>query len=42
MTDWIQFWQHFEKTIDKCKNYAAITKFIYLRELLTNQARTEI
>ena len=42
VTDWVQFWEQFEKKIDKCKHYAAITKLSYLRELLSNQPKTEI
>jgi hypothetical protein len=40
--DWVRFWEQFEEEIDKCKQYAPITKFSYLRELLTTQPKMEI
>ena len=40
--DWLRFWQQFEEEIDKCTNYAAITKFSYVRELLSDQPKSEI
>jgi hypothetical protein len=40
--DWVRFWEQFNEEIDKCKYYAPITKFFYLRELLTAQPKTEI
>ena len=39
---WFRFWQHYEEEIDKCTGFAEITKFSYLRELLTEQAKSEI
>ena len=42
ITDWVRFWEQFVEEIDKSTNYAAITKFSYLRELLTSQPKTEI
>ena len=33
ITDWVRFWEQFEKEIDKSKHYAAVTKFSYLQEL---------
>ena len=40
--DWVRFWQQYEEEVDKCTNYADITKFSYLRELLTDQPKSEI
>ena len=40
--DWVRFWEQFETEIDKCSSYADITKFSYLRELLSAQPKTEI
>ena len=42
VVDWVRFWEQFETEIDKCSSYVAITKFSYLRELLSNQPKTEI
>lgn len=42
VTYWVQFWEHFEEETDKCKHFTAITKFSYLRELLSNQPKTKI
>ena len=39
ITDWVRFWEQFVEEIDKSTNYAAITKFSYLRELLTSQVQ---
>ena len=39
--DWVRFWEQFESEVDKV-NKAPITKFSYLRELLTDQPRSEI
>ena len=39
--DWIRFWEQFKPEIDE-STMASITKFSYLRELLTEQPRSEI
>ena len=40
--DWLRFWQQFVEEIDNCGNYAAVTKFSYLREFLSDQPKVEI
>ena len=42
VTDWVRFREQFEEEIDKCKHYAATTKFLYLREQLSNQPESKI
>ena len=41
LLDWVRFWEQFKSEIDNA-NKAPITKFSYLRELLTDQPRSEI
>ena len=40
--DWLRFRQQFVEEIDNCGNVAAVTKFSYLREFLSDQPKVEI
>ena len=42
VTDWVRFWEQFEEEIDKSNQYASVTKFTYLREILPIQPKSEI
>ena len=42
ITNWVWIWDILEEETDKSKKYAAITKFSFLRELLSSQSETKV